>query len=369
MARLGAKRTVAGYLSEVARHALLWALNDGPLPDQINQNWGTLLKGLSGKWQPCAFTRSLIDFHAGHAWGFAHAARRGALGKEDHLVFCAPSVVDLVHENTDRPHDPLWSERGLSVQGWKVRSRAGAAKIEIVPAALVVSTHALERLYERIGGIDYDAFPALVGRVVDTVLHKIDAVAAAGVFFRGDSHAGITAIPVEGGLAVVEANEVFIGSDMPQMGAEVRIKRGNVSQRKGSVRLKDWFADDKEGPGPSLTAMYAVRTFYGFEDLNSHRADALQLLEMVVDRVEPSPISLYAQMGVQGPPHLAGTDNPPADVESASFRTLVAETKDALDWLQLRRDDQLYIFADGGGIAAAKAITEYRDASDEAGPP
>lgn len=365
MVRLGAKHSVKGYLADVRSHALLGELDNSPLPKHVAENWDKIFADLKRKWCPIDFMDALIEFHADVAWRFAHGSKRSALGREEHFRFCCPSVVDLVHSDYSRPNEPCWTERGLMIQGWKGFARQGKAKIEVIPSRVVFSPHALERIYERTGGCDYNEFPALVGRFVDTILQKLDVLLDAGVLIVCDNDVGVTAIPVEGGLAIIEINLIATHSALPQLGSALAVSGGKVSQRMGRYRLinatdfEDFSVGGVDG-SIAISRLYNVRTFLGSNEIDGKRTDSLQYLDIVLDHLDSSKISLYALMEVDHPEFPNVSAKKPVDQNSQYFRGLIADTVESLDWLKLHRADHLFVFYEGQGELAGAAISASR---------
>lgn len=365
MVRLGAKHSVKGYLADVRSHALLGELDNSPLPKHVAENWDKVFADLKRKWSPTDFMDTLIGFHADFAWGIAHSSKRSALGREEHFCFCCPSVVDLVHSDYIRPNEPCWTERGLMIQGWKGFTRQGKAKIEVIPSRVVFAPHALERIYERTGGCEYEDFPALVGRFVDTILQKLDALLDAGVFIDCNNGVGVTAFPVEGGLAIIEINLIGTHSALPQLGSALAVNGGNVNQRKGLYRLIDATDIEEISVGGvtgaiAVSRLYNVRTFYGPSEIDGRRTDSLQYLDIVLDHLDSSKISLYALMGVDHPDFPNASAKKPVDQNSQYFKGLIADTVQSLDWLKLHRADHLFVFYEGQGESAGAAISVSR---------
>lgn len=358
MVRLGAKRTVKGYLAEVAANRLMQGQDDSPVNDLVSANWDKLVGDLPPKWKPESFVKSLIKFHAAHGWSFAHGTKRGTFGREDRLVFCTPSVVDIVHTDMTRLDAPSWSEPGLWVQGWDVLARQGKAKIRIAPSGLIFTTHALERIYERAGGASYAEFPALVGRVTDAMLHKLAPLMMNDAFVRGDRLSGVAAVPVESGLAIIELNASTIGGGLPQLGSEIWVRGGHVTQRPGLQRITGIASFPDQNI--IVSTLYVMRTFYGMDELNEQRSESMYLINMLLERLEPSPLSLYSLMNIEEPENLLSAPHKVVDPESSPFRGLVADVRDSLHWLKPQRDDYLYIYEAGSGEKAAKAATSHR---------
>ena len=98
----------------------------------------------------------------------------------------------------------------------------------------------------------------------------------------------------------------------------------------------------------------------GSNEIDGKRTDSLQYLDIVLDHLDSSKISLYALMEVDHPEFPNVSAKKPVDQNSQYFRGLIADTVESLDWLKLHRADHLFVFYEGQGELAGAAISASR---------
>lgn len=286
MARIGAKYTVKGYLDELHRlnpadnHNFLNEIFFDKIFNRIDLIESRLKEKLSG-WARTFYDSSKITI-----------SRNLKITKASYL----PRAIEFVTAGT-KSEENAWLEPGMMMQLCLSSLERNRYSFDFFPSFHYISRHALERIYERTGGCNYDEFSDLIFNAFFELEKNLSKLVAEGVYVRFESEStdqvNVTAVPCLGGLVVVEIVSVAINSNSTLSPFKISVGPKGASVKKSSFEISSTpnyyellFDDDLY----HINQSYMTRTFISFDDLSNIRRDSLFLLELILKKISDDKI-------------------------------------------------------------------------------
>lgn len=285
MSRIGARYTAKGYLEAIPKFHPL----DNP------ETWRLITEGTKPK-NPLAVKGKFEKHFGPHTVKIASNSRTSLTGNAKHLIQsyiprCAEFMVGVV--GTESESEP-WAELGMMMQIMHASFKRNVFEFDFHPSFYCISQHALQRIYERNGGCDYEQFSKLVFAFFQELESNLSLLLSETVIisFRQNEehdflHPEITAVPCMGGLAIVEIANLSLRKD--GLLAPIRVRLGAGNGLRGSLfditSAPGYRSENIGGVDFHTSPHFMVRTFYAFEDLSDERKESLFFLDLLLQRI------------------------------------------------------------------------------------